>query len=87
MTHEDRGEISPVESFPWPEKRADPDAGPLGDDKAVRTLAEWDAQAGQIAALRRRQHERAPGGARRCRREVGDALGSSGIGGDRMTLE
>ena len=57
-------------------------------DKAAQTLADWDKRDRRdAAALRRRQSVRDPGRARRYRAVVESALKSSGLTGDRLTLE
>ena len=89
-THEDRGEISPVEFIPVAEESGlILTLGRWAMDKAAQTLAEWDARGGRdAAALRRGQSERDPGRARRHRRRWSRArCGRAGLRGERLTLE
>jgi diguanylate cyclase (GGDEF)-like protein len=87
--HEDRGEISPVEFIPVAEESGlILTLGRWAMDKAVRTLASWDVAAGtrlpvyvgvNLSAIQVARDDVSD--------MVGDALRSSGIGGDRLTLE
>ncbi len=88
-THEDRGEISPTEFIPVAEESGlILTLGRWAMDKAARTLAEWDAQAGEPLPLYVAVNLSAIQVARDNIAEVvASALRSSGIGGDRLTLE
>src|SRR3954469_10280784 len=88
-THEDRGEISPTEFIPVAEE-----SGlilPLGRwamDKAAQTLADWDRRAGEVLPLYVGVNLSAIQVARDdIAAVVASALRSSGLTGDRLTLE
>jgi diguanylate cyclase (GGDEF)-like protein len=88
-THEDRGEISPVEFIPVAEESGlILTLGRWAMDKAARTLAEWDATAGtklplyvgvNLSAIQVARDDIAG--------VVASALRSSGLSGERLTLE
>jgi diguanylate cyclase (GGDEF)-like protein len=88
-THEDRGEISPSEFIPVAEESGlILQLGRWAMDKAAHTLAEWDRKAGKplpiyvgvnLSAIQVARDNVAD--------VVGSALRSSGISGDRLTLE
>ena len=88
-THEDRGEISPTEFIPVAEESGlILHLGRWAMDKATRTLSEWDAQAGEKLPL----HVAVNLSAIQVARDdvpamVENALRSSGLTGDRLTLE
>ena len=87
--HEDRGEISPTEFIPVAEESGlIVHLGRWVMDKAARTLAEWDEKAGQklpryvgvnLSAIQVARDDVAE--------VVESALKSSGLSGDRLTLE
>ena len=88
-THEDRGEISPTEFIPVAEESGlILQLGRWAMDSATRTLAEWDRQAGEslplyvgvnLSAIQVARDDIAA--------VVASALKSSGLTGDRLTLE
>ena len=88
-THEDRGEISPVEFIPVAEESGlILSLGRWAMDRAARTLADWDAKAGtklplyvgvNLSAIQVARDDIAD--------VVASALRSSGLSGDRLTLE
>src|SRR6185503_14127909 len=88
-THEDRGEISPSEFIPVAEESGlILTLGRWAMDKAAQTLAEWDKQAGEklplyvgvnLSAIQVARDDIAA--------VVESALKSSGLSGDRLTLE
>ncbi|WP_246450532.1 putative bifunctional diguanylate cyclase/phosphodiesterase [Sphingomonas rhizophila] len=88
-THEDRGEISPTEFIPVAEESGlILQLGRWAMDKASHTLADWDAQVGarlpvyvgvNLSAIQVARDNIAD--------MVGESLRSSGIGGDRLTVE
>ena len=88
-THADRGEISPSEFIPVAEESGlILQLGRWAMDKAVHTLAEWDLKAGEtlpiyvgvnLSAIQVARDD-VPG-------MVAEALRSSGLKGDRLTLE
>ncbi len=88
-THEDRGEISPVEFIPVAEESGlILTLGRWAMDKAAQTLADWDAKAGaklplyvgvNLSAIQVARDDIAD--------VVASALRSSGLSGDRLTLE
>jgi diguanylate cyclase (GGDEF)-like protein len=88
-THDDRGEISPSEFIPVAEESGlILTLGRWAMDKAARTLAGWDAEAGQklpfyvgvnLSAIQVARDDIAA--------VVAGALRSSGLSGDRLTLE
>jgi len=88
-THEDRGEISPVEFIPVAEESGlILTLGRWAMDKAARTLAEWDAKAGAKLPLYVGVNLSAIQVARdNIADVVSSALRSSGLGGERLTLE
>lgn len=88
-THEDRGEISPVEFIPVAEESGlILTLGRWAMHEAAQTLAGWDAKAGTKLPLYVGVNMSAIQVARDDVAEmVGDALRSSGLGGDRLTLE
>jgi diguanylate cyclase (GGDEF)-like protein len=88
-THEDRGEISPTEFIPVAEESGlILQLGRWAMDKAAQTLAEWDKQAGEPLPLYVGVNLSAIQVARDNIAEVVEsALRSSGLKGDRMTLE
>jgi diguanylate cyclase (GGDEF)-like protein len=87
--HEDRGEISPVEFIPVAEESGlILTLGRWAMNRAAATLAEWDRAAGTKLPFYVGVNLRAIQVARDDIAEmVGDALRSTGIGGDRLTLE
>ena len=88
-THEDRGEIAPTEFIPVAEESGlILQLGRWAMDKAARTLAEWDRQAGQRLPLYVGVNLSAIQVARDNVAEmVEGALKSSGLTGDRLALE
>jgi len=88
-THEDRGEISPTEFIPVAEESGlILQLGRWAMDSATRTLAEWDREAGEplplyvgvnLSAIQVARDDIAA--------VVASALKSSGLTGDRLTLE
>jgi diguanylate cyclase (GGDEF)-like protein len=88
-THEDRGEISPTEFIPVAEESGlILQLGRWAMDKATQTLADWDRQAGEklplyvgvnLSAIQVARDDIAA--------VVASALKSSGLTGDRLTLE
>jgi len=88
-THEDRGEISPTEFIPVAEESGlILHLGRWAMDKAAQTLADWDAKAGEklpcyvavnLSAIQVARDD-IPG-------LVESALKSSGLAGERLTLE
>ena len=88
-THEDRGEISPTEFIPVAEESGlILQLGRWAMDKAAQTLASWDKDAGQklplyvgvnLSAIQVARDDIAD--------VVQSALRSSGLSGDRLTLE
>jgi len=88
-THDDRGEISPTEFIPVAEESGlILQLGRWAMDKAAQTLAEWDRQAGEplplyvgvnLSAIQVARDDIAG--------VVSSALKSSGLTGDRLTLE
>jgi diguanylate cyclase (GGDEF)-like protein len=88
-THEDRGEISPTEFIPVAEESGlILTLGRWAMDKAAKTLADWDQQAGErlplyvgvnLSAIQVARDDIAA--------MVESALKSSGLTGDRLTLE
>jgi len=88
-THEDRGEISPVEFIPVAEESGlILTLGRWAMDKAAQTLADWDAKAGtklplyvgvNLSAIQVARDDIAD--------MVASALRSSGLSGERLTLE
>jgi diguanylate cyclase (GGDEF)-like protein len=88
-THEDRGEISPTEFIPVAEESGlILQLGRWAMDKAAQTLAEWDRDAGEklplyvgvnLSAIQVARDDIAA--------VVSSALKSSGLTGDRLTLE
>jgi diguanylate cyclase (GGDEF)-like protein len=88
-THEDRGEISPSEFIPVAEESGlILTLGRWAMDKAVQTLADWDRQCGQRLPF----HVGVNLSAIQVARDdipamVRSALKSSGLTGDRLTLE
>ena len=88
-THEDRGEISPTEFIPVAEESGlILHLGRWAMDKAVRTLAAWDADAGEelplyvavnLSAIQVARDDIAG--------MVEETLKSSGLAGERLTLE
>ena len=88
-THEDRGEISPVEFIPVAEESGlILTLGRWAMDKAAQTLADWDAKAGaklplyvgvNLSAIQVARDDIAD--------VVAGALRSSGLSGTRLTLE
>jgi diguanylate cyclase (GGDEF)-like protein len=88
-THEDRGEISPTEFIPVAEESGlILTLGRWAMDKAAQTLAQWDKQAGEklplyvgvnLSAIQVARDDIAA--------VVESALKSSGLSGDRLTLE
>ena len=88
-THEDRGEISPTEFIPVAEESGlILQLGRWAMDKASHTLADWDAKVGtrlpvyvgvNLSAIQVARDNIAD--------MVGESLRSSGIGGDRLTVE
>jgi diguanylate cyclase (GGDEF)-like protein len=88
-THEDRGEISPSEFIPVAEESGlILTLGRWAMDKATHTLAEWDCEAGEKLPLYVGVNLSAIQVARDNIAEVvASALKSSGLTGDRLTLE
>ncbi len=88
-THEDRGEISPTEFIPVAEESGlILQLGRWAMDKAAQTLAEWDCAAGQVLPLYVGVNLSAIQVARDdIAAVVSSALKSSGLTGDRLTLE
>jgi diguanylate cyclase (GGDEF)-like protein len=88
-THEDRGEISPTEFIPVAEESGlILQLGRWAMDKAVRTLADWDREAGEKLPLYVGVNLSAIQVARDNIAEmVESALKSSGLAGDRLALE
>jgi len=88
-THDDRGEISPTEFIPVAEESGlILQLGRWAMDKAAQTLAEWDKEAGEklplyvgvnLSAIQVARDDIAA--------VVASALKSSGLSGDRLTLE
>ena len=88
-THEDRGEISPAEFIPVAEESGlILQLGRWAMDKATQTLADWDKDAGaklplyvavNLSAIQVARDDIAG--------VVGSALRSSGLSGERLTLE
>jgi diguanylate cyclase (GGDEF)-like protein len=87
--HEDRGEISPAEFIPVAEESGlILTLGRWAMDKALGTLKQWDAQAGEQLPLYVAVNLSAIQVARDDVSElVSSALKSSGVSGDRLTLE
>ncbi|HYC95379.1 MAG TPA: EAL domain-containing protein, partial [Sphingomicrobium sp.] len=87
--HDDRGEISPSEFIPVAEESGlILQLGRWAMDKAAQTLASWDERAGEKLPLYVGVNLSAIQVARDNIAEVvGDALKSSGLTGDRLTLE
>ena len=88
-THEDRGEISPAEFIPVAEESGlILTLGRWAMDKALGTLKQWDAQAGEKLPLYVAVNLSAIQVARDDVSElVSSALKSSGVTGERLTLE
>ena len=88
-THADRGEISPTEFIPVAEESGlILQLGRWAMDKAARTLADWDRQAGEKLPLYVGVNLSAIQVARDNIAEVvASALRSSGLTGDRLSLE
>ena len=88
-THEDRGEISPTEFIPVAEESGlILHLGRWAMDKAAQTLADWDKQTGDILPLYVGVNLSAIQVARDdIAAVVASALKSSGLTGDRLTLE
>ena len=88
-THEDRGEISPVEFIPVAEESGlILSLGRWAMDKAAQTLAGWDREAGMTLPFYVGVNLSAIQVARDDIAElVAGALRSSGLSGDRLTLE
>jgi diguanylate cyclase (GGDEF)-like protein len=88
-THEDRGEISPTEFIPVAEESGlILQLGRWAMDKAAQTLADWDRQIGETLPLYVGVNLSAIQVARdNIADVVEDALRSSGLTGDRLTLE
>jgi len=88
-THDDRGEISPTEFIPVAEESGlILQLGRWAMDKAARTVAEWDKQAGEPLPLYVGVNLSAIQVARDNIAEVVEsALRSSGLKGERLTLE
>jgi diguanylate cyclase (GGDEF)-like protein len=88
-THEDRGEISPTEFIPVAEESGlILQLGRWAMDKAAQTVADWDKQAGEPLPLYVGVNLSAIQVARDNIAEVVEsALRSSGLTGDRLTLE
>ena len=88
-THEDRGEISPTEFIPVAEESGlILHLGRWAMDSAVQTLAGWDKQMGEALPLYVGVNLSAIQVARDDIAEVvGSALRSSGLSGNRLTLE
>jgi len=87
--HADRGEISPAEFIPVAEESGlILQLGRWALDKATRTLADWDAAAGEALPLYVAVNMSAIQVARDdVASVVSSALRSSGLGGERLTLE
>lgn len=88
-THEDRGEISPTEFIPVAEESGlILQLGRWAMDKAAQTVADWDKQAGEPLPIYVGVNLSAIQVARDNIAEVVEsALKSSGLKGDRLTLE
>jgi predicted signal transduction protein with EAL and GGDEF domain len=88
-THEERGEISPTEFIPVAEESGlILQLGRWAMDKAAHTLAGWDADVGERLPLYFAVNLSAIQVARdNISQVVESALKSSGLGGDRLTLE
>src|SRR4051794_6345052 len=88
-THEDRGEISPTEFIPVAEESGlILQLGRWAMDKAAQTLADWDRQTGEKLPLYVGVNLSAIQVARdNIAAVVASALKSSGLTGDRLTLE
>ncbi|WP_260483703.1 putative bifunctional diguanylate cyclase/phosphodiesterase [Sphingomicrobium flavum] len=88
-THEDRGPISPAEFIPVAEESGlIIELGRWALDKAAHTLAQWDRDAGVKLPLYVGVNMSAIQMARdNIAETVGSALKSSGLGGERLTLE
>jgi diguanylate cyclase (GGDEF)-like protein len=88
-THEDRGEVSPTEFIPVAEESGlILQLGRWAMDKATQTLADWDRQCGEKLPLYVGVNLSAIQVARDNIAEmVAGALKSSGLSGDRLTLE
>ena len=88
-THEDRGEISPTEFIPVAEESGlILQLGRWAMDKAAQTIADWDKQAGEALPLYVGVNLSAIQVARDNIAEVVEsALRSSGLKGERLTLE
>ena len=88
-THEDRGEISPTEFIPVAEESGlILQLGRWAMDKAAQTLADWDSEAGETLPLYVGVNLSAIQVARDdIAAVVESALKSSGLDGDRLTLE
>ncbi|HLO20101.1 MAG TPA: EAL domain-containing protein [Sphingomicrobium sp.] len=88
-THEDRGEISPTEFIPVAEESGlILQLGRWAMDKAAQTLADWDRKAGETLPLYVGVNLSAIQVARDdIAAVVASALKSSGLTGDRLTLE
>ena len=88
-THDDRGEISPKEFIPVAEESGlILQLGRWAMDKAAQTLADWDRETGEKLPLYVGVNLSAIQVARDNIAEVvADALRSSGLSGDRLTLE
>ncbi|MFL6735912.1 MAG: putative bifunctional diguanylate cyclase/phosphodiesterase [Sphingomonas sp.] len=88
-THEDRGEISPTEFIPVAEESGlILQLGRWAMDKAAQTLADWDRRAGEVLPLYVGVNLSAIQVARDdIAAVVASALKSSGLTGDRLTLE
>jgi diguanylate cyclase (GGDEF)-like protein len=88
-THDDRGEISPTEFIPVAEESGlILQLGRWAMDRAARTLAEWDRQSGEKLPLYVGVNLSAIQVARDNIADVVEsALKSSGLSGDRLTLE
>jgi len=88
-THEDRGEISPTEFIPVAEESGlILQLGRWAMEKAARTLADWDAQAGETLPCHVAVNLSAIQVARDDIPEmVESVLKATGLSGDRLTLE
>src|SRR5205823_5848811 len=88
-THDDRGEISPTEFIPGEEESGlILQVGRWAMDKAAQTLADWDHETGEKLPLYVGVNLSAIQVARdNIADVVADALKSSGLTGDRLTLE
>jgi diguanylate cyclase (GGDEF)-like protein len=88
-THDDRGEISPTEFIPVAEESGlILQLGRWAMDKATQTLADWDRETGEKLPLYVGVNLSAIQVARDSIADmVADALRSSGLTGDRLTLE